>query len=444
MFTYHHQELGQYYRELQDNKQSSLLKGSIDKIQEVRFKNYTILLSESALIKENKLPVSQKKFDQFLYKLSHLKIQREITLDKLVAEERKAIESGLNHRLSFLFSDKEVIYELGAKIQFAKAFYMRLQEKNRAGQMLSSKLFVCFDSAPRWQAYDPKNESDSGPYEKVMHLFSTPEPFFHQLNVFRQLPLFTWVQVDHIRNRKFDILMEQFKTDPAIYRGMDYAHEEFEGFYQRLKSLSADRIFPYQDALSQKVSTIKWKGITEGKLSLWKKFQQREGYFVAYQKIIYELSQFSASPFFYHVQDFWFKRPFGKGPNHKVTLSFKLRKGEHAAAFRIPIAKEFQVEALSPKVRPHRKPLQKLFLLVFGAYPKQQAQRVQKLTPHIKHLFSRHPPLVLEILGRQLYFRFLKEEVLLWDQSTDLVFYYLVGPHFDLPFALSTFFEYSK
>ena len=444
IFTYYNEELGQYYQELQRNEQSTLLKGNIERIQEVRFKDYTILLDTSQRIKGHQLPVSQKKIDQFLSRLSYLKIQRKIDLAELSSDERKAIEGGFNHRLSFLFTDKEIIYELGAKIQFAKTFYMRFQEKNKEGQLLLSKVLICFDSAPRFQAYDPQNERDAGPYLKVRSLFSQEESSFYDFYLFEKFPLFTWAQVDNVRNRHFDILMEKFQTNPKIYKGIEYRGEEFEEFYQRLKSLKADRLFVHKDTLSKKVSTIRWKGIIDGELSLWRRYGQREGYFVAHQKIIYELSPLSSSFFFYNVQDFWLKRPFGKGAGDNIALSFKLKRGQREESFHIPVSQEFKVESLNPKVRPDVASFQKLFLLIFGGNPKQQAQRVQKITPQIKDMFSRQTPLSMEILGHKLHFLSLKDEVLIWDQPTDLVFYYLVGPYFKQPFALTAFLEYSK
>ena len=443
-FTYYKEELGRYYQEAQNNKQSGLLKGNIERIQEVRFKDYTILLDGPKRIKGHQLPVSQKKLDQFFYRLSHLKIQRRIHLSELALDERKVIEEGLNHRLSFLFTDKEIIYELGAKIRFGKAFYMRIQEKSKEGELLLSKVLICFDSAPRFEAYDPQNKTDAGPYLKVVSLFSQEESSFHEFHLFQQFPLFTWAQVDNVRNRRFDILMEKFQTDPSIYQGIEYVGQEFEEFYQRLKSFKANRLFPHKDVLSKKVSTIRWKGITDGELSLWRRYGKREGYFVPHQKIIYELSPPSGSLFFYNVQDFWLKRPLSQETGDNIALSFKLKGGQREESFYIPVSKEFKVKALNPKAHPHVPSFQKLFLLIFGANPKQQAQRVQKITPQIKDMFSRQIPLTMEILGRKLHFLSLKDEVLLWDQSTHLVFYYLVGPYFKLPFALSTFLEYSK
>ena len=239
--------------------------------------------------------------------------------------------------------------------------------------------------------------------------------------------------------------MDKFRTDPPIYQGLQYAKEEFEQFYHRLKALAAQKILTYQDGdLSEKISTIKWQGVSEGELNLFKRYQEREGYFVPLEGVLYELSSFSAAVFFYNVQDFWLKRPFAEVLERGVVLIFQLKHKGKIESFRIPISKKFQVESSNPKVRPNVKAIQKLFFFVFGVGPRQQAQRVQELNDQIKQTFARSSPLIVEMPTRKLLFLSYDSEVLLWDQSTNLVFHYLVGPNFNLPFALPSFFDYIK
>ncbi|MCY4643180.1 MAG: hypothetical protein OXB88_01035 [Bacteriovoracales bacterium] len=440
IFTYRHEELGRYYRELEKNKQSTLLKGDTSNIQKIHLSQYTIEFSDRPQIQESGLPVDKGKFDQFLYSLSHIKIQREIELSQISLEDKKMMESGFRHRLTFIFSDRKIIYELGGKTDFSKAFYMRMKEGDGP-----KRLFLCFNNAPRLKAYNPSIDDDLAPYLKIVQLFSLGESFFHRLNLFETFSPVEKITVDNKRNRRFDFSMNEFRTTPIILSGLDYNRDRFTDFYRRLKSLKAKRIFPLKDILKEKVSTIKWVGILGGELNLFKKYGDKEGYFVPHQKIVYELFPLETSIFFTNVQDFWLKRPFGKEFDDKTTLTFSLSDRKKKESFRIPFSKEFRVESLSPKIHPKTKAFQRLFILIFGSDRNLEAQRVQKVTEELKDRFhNRAPFFMVEIEGRELHFLYLDHEVLLWDQSTNLVFHYLVGPKFELSFALSSFFDYIK
>ena len=191
IFTYYYQELGQYYRENLENKQSKLLKGNTSEIKAIHFKDYTLRLSGpekksvrvGAVIENSRLPVAQGKLDQFLHGLSFIKVQRKINLSALVSKERESILAGLNQQIKVSFSDKEVTYQLGRQTKFSKAFYMSMSEGDK------SQVFLCFNNAPRFQAYDPKEEVDTGPYLKVVELFLLPESFSINLIYLDSFPL---------------------------------------------------------------------------------------------------------------------------------------------------------------------------------------------------------------------------------------------------------------
>ena len=463
IFTYYYQELGQYRREQQPHQQSALLKGDTQELQEVRFDRFSILLAPTGAskIKPSGLPVDQKRFDQFLQQLSYIKVQRELDLSLVAEDEQLAITSGFKHRLWFFFNHGERSYQLGGKLPLAQSFYLRTEERGarRAGatpQGASSKTLICVNSAPRLRVYNPQNQADSGPYLELAQWFATDESAFHQLNVFEQLPPITWVEVEGGSGQKFELAMEKLQTTPAIYLGLDYAPEEFQQFYHRLKNLRAQRIFPLRGRskdLRDRLSSLKWQGVLSGQLQLFGRYRQREGYFVVYRDVVYELGKNSAQLFFYHVQDFWLKRPFGRTLDDQTALVFTLRHGQRQQALQIPLSREFRVEVLGPAgvqgagPRPSVAAFRQLFRLLFGSNssdnrgPGQQAQRVQGLTDEIKHLFARKAPVVLELLGRRLLLLSHKEEVLLWDQSSNVIFHYLVGPHFALKFAWDDFFD---
>ena len=432
IFTYYYQELGQVIQQSKENKQSKLLKGNIAKVESISFKNYSIDPSDPL--------ISQKKFDKFLHQLAYLKIQRRISWDNVDIKERNVIESSFKHKVTFVFKDRKVSYELGDKVQFSHAFYIRVDEA--AGE---SNVFLCFDGSPRMEYYDPQVDDNTRQYSKIRHLFSLPKSFFYQLKLFKEFSFLSWVEFDHKKNQHFLARIDKFETTPPIIPGLIYNKKEFEDFDKRFRSLEAINLLKHKNILSNKVATIKWQGFDKGRLSLYRKYGNREGYFILWKNLPYELSAHSAAIFYYNLQDFWIKRPFGEVLDGATSLTFHLARGGKRESFHIPISKKFSIKALdSKRVVPKIEAFQKLFLLFFGMGHNYQAQRVQLATETMREYFNRIEPLFVHILDKKIAVITLKDEVLIWDQSINVIFHYLVGPNFGLSFALSSFFDYNN
>ena len=180
-------------------------------------------------------------------------------------------------------------------------------------------------------------------------------------------------------------------------------------------------------------------GERKHKLELFSTYKNEDDYFVYFRNTIFRVAPAVAKLFMKHHQDFWLKRPFGKGVKNLTQLNFSLSNKKESYQFYIPFDQDFVIHSMNPNLVLNHANFQKLFLLLFGSDKGDDAFRVSKLSNHYKKAFDKED-LLLKVQDRKFKIIRKNSEVIILDMDSDILFHYMVRDS-DFSFSIESFLK---
>lgn len=419
----------------EDNSAISLKQGVV--LKKIKFTDYTIEYP-NGFSKTNKgislpedVPVDSERTNVFLSMLGSIEIQKELPLDSFSKEELTHLENNIQAAVEFEFQNSTKKYQVGPHQSGSESFYMRLTE-TKSGNIIKDAFYLTKSNLPN-PMYDPKKQDLQFGYRKMIEIFNTPNQFFHDKRIFQSLGPISKISISNNRNKDFVIDLNQFSTHPKIFKGLEYDRKKIEALINFFNNFSGIKTYRKNstDKLENRLSTVNLSAIKNHELQLFRNFRDLSGYFLLYGDLVYELHSKTIFVFLGNAQDYWIKKPFGRGVNKNQNILFTLSQNNLSYDFKIPFADKFNVEFVDSKGRiAKREEFLKLFLLIFGrggekgAKVLEQALRVREYySDQDKDLFDTGS-LEIYILDKKLSLVEKGDEYLILDKETKIIFHY--------------------
>ena len=280
--------------------------------------------------RENQLPMSQARLDEFFKILSGLKIKTFLKDEDVARVGRSFYIPDEALKLNFQFEKGDLSFSLGKKLSFDQTFYMEITEAGK------KRIVIVSDESPDPGVYktDQEYQRSEAKYKRLEIVFMLTNNYFYDTRVFKDLYVddksihFDSISIATFRNKKFSIDFKNTTTSPPVPKGINYFEENWISFHQGLSHLEARNLYaPYErSALSEILSHFEIKD-RDGRsiyLDVYKKFGELNGYFLTsnLDKSLYVLKPEDARLFFINVQDFWRKRITPTSKEFKLRLTF--------------------------------------------------------------------------------------------------------------------------
>ncbi len=430
-FTYWFEEIGGTKRLTKEKQEKALFQNkNLGSLTEINFPKFGLILKNGKYFtKGQNYPGDKRKIDKIISVFSAMEVVSVIEKEK-IRTPRKHFFPQEDLMFSFKFERGELIYRLGAKLEYSQDFYIEViygDQKN---------LLVVRDGSPQYGVYQEKSlERSSQKYDRLKFILALREKDLFDTHPFKNFQLkLDKVLVENFRNKKFLINFSKRETEPHTFSGLSYKTGLFEEMATKLNGLYAINIhFGVKDSdLSLLQSTI----YLPQKVQLFKKLKDREGYFLKVESDndIYELSQKDSTLFFSNVQDFWNKEIL-KEKDYHVATTFIFR-GRPNIPVKIKESRPFEVQSYDAPFNLNQDAFKKIFSLLLNS-----AERVSEVDPDLKGKKS-----IFDIKVNDLLFKILKvgNELLFVNEKENLVYIYDVGPGKPIDFAFEDYFYQKK
>ena len=285
---------------------------------------------EKYFSRENQLPMSEARLNEFFKILSGLKIKTFLKDEDVARVGRAFYIPDEALKLNFQFEKGDLSFSLGKKLSYDQTFYMEITEAGK------KRIVIVSDESPDPGVYktDQEYQRSEAKYKRLEIVFMLTNNYFYDARVFKDLYLddksihFNTVSIATFRNKKFSIDFKSTMTTPPAPHGINAFEENWISFHQSLSHLEARNLYaPYEkNALSEILSHFEIDD-RDGRhivLDVYKKFGELNGYFLtsSLDKTLYVLKPEDARLFFINVQDFWKKRLAPSLKEYKLGLTF--------------------------------------------------------------------------------------------------------------------------
>jgi len=259
-------------------------------------------------LKPKKL-VDQRNVDAFFNELSGLRVSRILSKEELAKVPYDSMFSSDSDKqtLHFKFSQKELVFKLGKKLEFDQSFYMEVDDG------IEKKIVIAFDNRPADEIYmqNQAHRSDMR-YKKFQSLIELDQNFFYDARLIKreQLPFLEnldSIEVKSFRNKAYSLSILKNTSIPTPPNGVDLDIESFNHNFQDIMSLTAAKVIIDQKMDGELKSEIILRGSGK-KLSLMLYWQPKSKQYFAKiddEKDIYIMQADHVTPFFRPVQDYW-------------------------------------------------------------------------------------------------------------------------------------------
>ncbi len=301
----------------------------------------------------NNLRLSKPRLDEFFHLLSNLKVTSTLNQTEVNKVGLKFYIPNPDVKLVFSFTNGEMVFTLGKKLDYDQSFYM---EVKKDGQ---SEVMIVKDDSPDPGAYENEEQyqKSDAKYRRIQVVFLLTNKYFQDTSVFREFNYqsdkinFESMSIATFRNKRFSISFANSTTNPPVFNGLGYFDENWVSFLEAMTKLEGKTIFyPSEPKLLDEILSqieVVDRDNRKYSLELYKKYDKQNGYFLktSFNTIIYEIKAKDAEYFFVNVQDFWQKK---LAPKEKVfNLSLTFFNGKNLAV-KIEDQELFKVLTLNP------------------------------------------------------------------------------------------------
>ncbi len=314
---------------------------------------------EQYFARNNQIPLSQSRLDEFFKILGGLKVKTFLNPADVAKVGRNFYIPDDSMKLNFQFEKGGIEFTLGKKLDFDQSFYMEVVQNGK------TQIVIANDESPDPGTYktDKEYQVSDLKYKRLQMIFMLTNVYFYDTRVFKGIYPdeksinFDQIVISTFRNKKFTLNFKDTTTEPAIPKGLAYFEDNWLSFHKSLTHLEGRTVIsPYEaSALSDLLSQfeVKDRQGREFTLTVYKKFGEQNGYFLSssLDKLLYVLKPEEARFFFVNVQDFWKKSLAPKTSEYQFGITFYDNKSETVKI----IDKElFKVEPPRPglQVRP--------------------------------------------------------------------------------------------
>lgn len=416
VFTYWYEEIGSEKRRFKQKEAKALFQNkNLGQLKSITFPNFTLVLKDGKYYTQGKnYPADKRKTEKLIEVLSAIEVVTIIDKEKM-RTPRKHFFPQENLLFSFQFERGELIYRLGAKLEFSQDFYIEVglgDERN---------IVVAKDSTPQYGIYQEKAlERSSQKYDRIKYILSLKERDLFDTNPFKNLSLkLEKITIDNFRNKKFEVDFIKKVTNPPAFKTLSYKSELFHEFGNNLFNLNAINIHfdPMEKDLSRPQSIIEFPA----KATLYKTYKGREGDFLKVEgdKDLYELGPKDSALFFTNVQDFWNREIIN--PEFYHTPATFIFSGRPKVSVKIKDSKPFEVQSFDAPFNINQVSFKKIYSLLLNP-----AERVLELDSYLKEDLKKS---LFEIKVKDLLLKIfkLKNELLFVNEKDKLVYIYDVG-----------------
>jgi len=272
--------------------------------------NFSIIVEgKSFFTVSPKKLVDQRNVDAFFNELSGLRVSRILSKEELakVPYESMFASDSDKEVLLFKFSNKELTFKLGKKLEFDQSFYMEVDDG------LEKKIVIAFDNRPADEIYmqNQAHRSDMR-YKKFKSLIELDQNFFYDARLIKREQLLFLDNLDSIeiksfRNKAYSLSILQNTSIPSPPNGVGLDIESFNHNFQDIMSLTAAKVVIDQKLEGELKSEIILKGANK-QLSLklyWEPKSKQYFAKIDNEEDIYIMQADHVTPFFRPVQDYW-------------------------------------------------------------------------------------------------------------------------------------------
>lgn len=415
-FTYWYEELGTEKKKVKEKEAKALFQNkNLGQLKSIKFPHFSLILKDGKYYtKDKNYPADIRKTEKLIEVLSAIEVVSIIDKQK-IKTSRKHFFPQENLLFSFQFERGELVYRLGAKLEFSQDFYIEVglgDEKN---------LVVAKDSTPQYGIYQEETlERSSQKYDRIKYILGLREKDLFDTNPFKHLSVkLDKITIDNFRNKKFEVDFTKKITNPPIFKTLTYKSSLFDEFASKLLNLHAIDI--HFDPILKDISDLKSKVEFPFKALLYKKYKGRDGNFLLVEgdKDLYELNQKDSDLFFFNVQDFWNKEIIKPELYHTPTAF--IFKGKPKVSVRIKDSKPFEVQSFDAPFNINQVSFKKIYSLLLNP-----AERVLELDLDLKENLKKS---LFDIEVRDFLLKIYKirNELLFVNEKDKLVYIYEVG-----------------
>ena len=382
--TYWFEERGNLNKELIDVKSHSILDAAdLGELKGVKGLKIDFEKSEKGYIsRDNHLPLSSARLDEFFKILSGLKVKTFLSDEDVRKVGRNYYIEDDGLKMTFSFEQGQMSFVLGKKLPYDQTFYMEIEKGGKKQMVIASDE----TADPGVYQNDKDYQRSEAKYKRLQMLFMLTNLYFYDTRIFKDMYAeadkihFAEIAISTFRNKKFKVNFKNTKTNPEPPAGINYFEDNWISFHGALTKLEAKQaIAPYEpSALNEILSFFEIEDRSGRKieLQLYKKFGEANGYFLtsSLDKVLYVIKPEDARFFFVNVQDFWKKTVEPKSKEYLLTLSFL----DHTSAqIRITDKELFRADSVEANTKLKPRPLEFKKLVDFI---KTEGDRVSDLT----------------------------------------------------------------
>ena len=330
--TYWFEERGNQKLELIDTKTHSILDATdLGNLKSVKgLKIDFEVVGKSYFARENHLPLSEVRMDEFFKILSGLKVKTFLKDEDVAKVGRSFYVEDDGLKMTFSFEHGEMSFTLGKKLPYDQTFYMEIEKTGK------KQIVIASDESPDPGVYqnDKDYQRSEAKYKRLQMIFMLTNLYFYDTRIFKDMYAdaekihFTEVAISTFRNKKFKVNFKDTKTAPEPPKSIDYFEENWISFHRAITHLEAKQaIAPYEPSALGEILSFFEIVDREGRkieLQLYKKFGESNGYFLtsSLDKVLYVLKPDDARYFFVNVQDFWKKSIGPKSKEYLINVTF--------------------------------------------------------------------------------------------------------------------------
>ncbi len=341
VFTYYFEERGDEQKEVL--KRITVSWPEIEKnkipINSIELPNVEIVKKDSQfVVTMREMVVDELKFYEYLMFFSNIKIDRRIS-----GEEKHVIEQSYQSYFPdpkqvvvVSFVDRKIAWRIGKKLDYDQSFYL---EETIDG---SKNFYIVYDDSALVEMYEQKDAHRAdGKYIRFLSILNIAPDYFYSTYFFSKMfkgkkvpEVWQKVVVNNRTNKGFSIDFVKQTTNPEAFSGIAMFIDKIDDYGKKLLGLKGKKILfdnndnNFKNHQADLILCSRYGCDT--KLFLYKKYLDKEGYFIKGTGIpyAYELSSDDAFLFFANIQDFWHKSIFSRtilkpGSIYDLTLSFK-------------------------------------------------------------------------------------------------------------------------
>ena len=427
-FTYFFEEIGKQDKLTEEEKHTTAFGMDFSKILSIKTTGTNLTRKEEQFFGENlNFSIDPQKIEDLFSLLGQIRVKRFFSPEEILNSEIQNQFSETDPKISFIFPNEEIIYQLGSKVEFSTDFYFKIHRGPQSSIVLAS------DESTLPFLYN-QEDAKSSPYKylRLKELFTVKEEFFYNKRVLSSKHDIKEIHFD-IKDHQQYKLTDLGKTEPNTWEGVRYAKDIIQGSLKRISELRAQKIDLTKE-LGQLVSKIDitYKDGSKEQLELFSTINQ-DNYFVKRKEseARYFITNDDALLFLADMQAYWDKRAIAEEDSlgvqdEKIQLAFKNDLFE----LTIPKSENLVVQISNnsnDKLKANQQAIITLLQLLTGGQPFFQADRISKLNPTYEKLFEQLPSFSIKLRGFDLMIYQKGEELIITDHLKKINLHYFLS-----------------